>query len=236
MFQKTSYQIKAMITLQPLLDNDLIEKVVLDTYSREIERYGDSLIEETENLFFADSLAVLRFVSLLDEEDGGKYRMLFALRGIDMLLEDFNFSLAEKRELLKNTQSGFFKEFGGSSGLEKQLNDKYRKVQKEIFLHMNPDMDAENEIVEAVSIFKQRSTQLKPTADNILFKLENDKEEITKLLISYIHMFMNRLFIYNQRKYELVIYHFLERYYSSQLAIDKKKEMLVTQSSNLINK
>ena len=35
---------------------------------------------------------------------------------------------------------------------------------------------------------------------------------------------MNRLFIGNQRKYELVVYHFLKKYYTSQLAIAHKSE------------
>ncbi len=39
---------------------------------------------------------------------------------------------------------------------------------------------------------------------------------------SYIHMFLNRLFVTQQRKYELIVYHFLEKYYSSRIAITKQ--------------
>ena len=38
-------------------------------------------------------------------------------------------------------------------------------------------------------------------------------------------MFMNRLFIAQQRKYELVIYYFLEKYYTSAIATEKNDIM-----------
>ncbi len=210
--------------MQPLLDKGAINKILLDTYSREIERYGENLIEETEIIFYHDSLAVLRFISLIDGEEGEKYRILFGLRGIDILLNDFSLTLFEKRELLKRVQSAFFNEFGSDPGLQKQLNSKYRAFQKSIFSHLDPLQDETNEIEEGVAIFKTRSEMNEPIVKAILTKLsvDNRQEELFYLLSSYIHMFMNRLFISNQRKYELVLYHFLEKYYTSQDAIFKK--------------
>jgi thiopeptide-type bacteriocin biosynthesis protein len=219
-------QQKLMEILQPLLDADLIEKVALDTYVRELERYGDEIIEESESLFFNDSLAVLRFISLLDGEEFEKYRVFFAIRGIDNLLDDFSFSIAEKKDILKTIASGFLKEFGGHSSLEKQLNDKYRIQQKEIFSHMNPKFDIENEIEEAVDVFKKRSAMNRPVIEAILKKINNNALKRDDILRSYIHMFVNRLFVNNQRKYELAICHFLERYYTSQFAIAKKQELI----------
>ncbi len=212
------------IILQPLLDDNTLYKVVSDTYNREVERYGTDLIEDAETLFFNDSLSVLRFINLL--EDAEEYRLLFALRGIDMLLDDFHFSIIEKKELLKRLQAGFFKEFGADPALQKQLNEKYKKQQQQIFSHINAENDLKNEIEEAVAVFKIRSEMNVNVVHSILSKLPEDasKERLFDLLSSYIHMFMNRLFIAQQRKYELIVYHFLERYYSSQVAMMKGKQ------------
>jgi thiopeptide-type bacteriocin biosynthesis protein len=214
-----------MQMLQPLLDNGSIANIMLDTYSREVERYGADLIEDSEFLFFSDSLSVLRFINLLEGQQGNKYRMLFALRGIDMLLEDFGFSLLEKKELLKMLQTASFKEQGGSPALQKQLNEKYRKYQGSIFSHMDLIQDANNEIEEGIAIFELRSEMNLPIIRRVSLKLAGDgkREEIFRFLANHIHMFMNRMFIANQRKYELVIYHFLDKYYASKVAMTHKK-------------
>lgn len=213
-----------MQCLQPLLDNGTIDKVVLDSYVRELERYGGPLIEEAEDLFHHDSLAILRFINLLDGAEGEQYRFLFAMRGIDMLLKDFGLELEDRLLLARQIQTGFFREFGGHPQLQKALNDKYRKHQKTIFNHMDAEKDVANEIDEGVAIFEIRSESNEAVIRRLKEKTGEAKyrDTIFSLLPSYIHMFMNRLFIAQQRKYELVIYHFLERYYSSQLSIQKK--------------
>ncbi len=212
------------LSLQSELESGAISKISLDTYNRELERYGGAHIEFAEKIFFADSLAVLKFLNLLEGADENKYRLLFALRGIDILLNDFGYNLDEKQKLAKEIQLGFFKEFGAQPHLQKQLNEKYRAYQKEIFSHMDKEKDRENDIVEAVQIFEERSIMIKKLIQEHCDSL-NDVDRKSKYnywLPSYIHMFMNRLYIAQQRKYELVIYHFLEKYYSSRIALQNQ--------------
>ncbi|MFA6057238.1 MAG: lantibiotic dehydratase [Taibaiella sp.] len=215
-----------MKVLQFLVDNGTIEKVMLDTYNRELERYTPALIRHAETLFYHDSLAVLRFTNLLDGIDGEQYRMLFALRGIDLLLSDFEFSLEQKGTLAKKLQRNFFNEFGGQPVLQKQLNERYRKHQQFFVSHLNPEKDTEHEIEEAAAIFNIRSEMNKPVVEEIQNHLNKTEQtnKISDLLSSYIHMFMNRMYVAQQRKYELVVYHFLERYYTSRIAIAKKQK------------
>lgn len=218
-----------METLEPLLANNLISKVVLDTYSRELERYGASIIEEVESLFFNDSLAVLKFARLLDSPELEEYRFLFALRGADMLLTDFGYTTLAKKQLLKRLQSGYFREFGSDPNLQKQLNEKYRQKQKSIFSHMNADLDELNEIEEAVAVYQKRSAMNTLIEQAILLKSGNQTPS-DELMESLLHMYLNRLLVNNPRKHELVIYHFLEKYYSSQVAISTHvPQLAVTQ-------
>jgi thiopeptide-type bacteriocin biosynthesis protein len=194
----------------------------IETYSREIERYGGILTLQAEKIFFNDSLAVMRFISLLEETESDRYRLIFALRGIDILLDDFKLNLPEKQMLLNTIHDSFFREFGGHLELQKVLNAEYRSYKGDIFLHMNYREDVNNGIVEAVEIFTERSKQNVPVIME-LFE-QTTKEQLLALIPSYIHMFMNRLYIAQHRKYELLVYHFLKKYYSSQLAIEEGQQ------------
>lgn len=211
--------------INPLFENGIIDKVAIDTYCREIERYNEELIECAEQLFFNDSMAILKFLRLMREKESERERILFALKGIDMLLEDFNFSVTEKISLLKGMSLNYFNEFGGQGFLKSKLNNKYRMYQKDIFCRMGMNNGANEGFKAGCEILEQRSQKNADIANKIMLKLEKNgsKESLTKYLPSYIHMFMNRLFISNQRKYELVLYHFLLKYYSSMQAIAKKR-------------
>lgn len=216
-------QKKLFSKLYPHFESGVVHKVSLDTYKREISRYKNELITEVETIFYHDSLAVLKMIHLFGEiEDPEKYRMLMSLRGIDSLLSDFKLSIDEKHIFSKRIQQSFFREFGGSPNLQQQLNDKYRAQSKIIFSHMDSAKDEENAIEEAVCFYNIRSEFIRDTAIYIKERLTSI-EELYDLLSSLIHMFMNRLFLSQNRKYELLIYHYLERYYGSQKAILQNK-------------
>lgn len=205
------------------INNSLSFRVQTDTYEREIERYGASTIELSEDLFYYDSKATVDCVNLLEGEEGEKYRWLIAARGVDMLMNDFGLNLRNKSELIKYISSGFFTEFGGSKYLTTQLNDKYRTNMQDLRKFLDPTMDLENAIEEFVEIFNQRSGNICSVAKNIRSLSEKDpaSKQVHELLPAYIHMFLNRIFPSNQRKHELVIHHFLSKYYESQIAVRK---------------
>ena len=47
-----------------LIENNLISKIQTDTYNREIERYGETTMEDSESLFWYDSELVLAYLNL----------------------------------------------------------------------------------------------------------------------------------------------------------------------------
>lgn len=198
-----------------LKDQELIYKIQTDTYVREIERYGITTMELSETIFYFDSEAILNCIDLLEGEEGENFRWLLAARGINILLDDFGYTLTQKAALLKGIQKHFFEEFGGDQTLQTQLNDKYRQHMRQLSSFMDPQQDAANEIEEATALFDIRSQKIRT--------LIKDTGPLHELISSYIHMFLNRMLLSNQRKHELVIYHFLSKYYDSQLAITKKK-------------
>ncbi|HVI43848.1 MAG TPA: lantibiotic dehydratase [Chitinophaga sp.] len=208
-------------TLQAFVSN-----VKLDEYKRELERYTPLLIEDAESLFYNDSIAVLKFLACLhDGEYNRDYRLYFSLRGIDTLFNDFRLSLEQKHKLAEDMSNSFFEESGGSKQLRKQLNDKYRQQQKIIVHFMDETNDDDNNFRAPATILQERSYRNLPVVRDILEKSGGIDELPPSWLPSVVHMFMNRLFISQQRKYELLLYTFLERFYASSLARIKKNNM-----------
>lgn len=194
-----------------------VYRVQTDTYEREIERYGADTMLLSEAIFHYDSECVVGILDLLEEEEGENYRWMLALRGVNMLLDDFGYTLPEKSALLKMLQKSFFEEFGGEKSLLIQLNDKYREEMRKVSGILDPLQDGDNGIEAAVACFQTRSAGIREQLKGVHLTHPDD------LLCSYIHMFLNRILLSNQRKHELVIYHFLSRYYESMLAISKKQ-------------
>ncbi len=201
-----------------------IDKIIIDTYVREIERYGNDLIDDIELFFSADSFAVLQILDILSNELHIKKRLFVAIKGIDSMLNDFELPLTDKIILLKGMQSTFFNEFGAEPALLKQLNSRYRTLQREIFSILSEDerdLDGIRSICKQV--FSNRSIRYKNNVCNILNRSNTDNSIFYSLLQSLIHMFMNRLFISKQRHYELFIYHFLLKYYTSLEVLSENK-------------
>lgn len=92
----------------------LISEVVIDTYEREIVRYGGTqLIEDAEKYFFYDSRAVMKilYMQQLKKE---KFNLEYiGVSFVTMAMEAFRLSLKEREELLSSisNQSLYRKEF-----------------------------------------------------------------------------------------------------------------------------
>ncbi len=206
--------------LRPALDGGLVHKISYDTYVRELERYGADLIEATESVFHNDSVSVLRLIRHLAEEEADANRLFVALRGIDAMLDDFGLRGAAKRDLLRRTSDAFFREFGAAPALRKSLNEKYRQQRPMIFSLLDPANDGENGFERTAEILNERSRANSRIIGGIREVLrDNGGDRLSALIGDLIHLFMNRLLIGNHRKYELLAYHFLEKYYASQLVL-----------------
>ena len=208
-------------TFQHTADSSYVWNIQCDTYQREIERYGDNSISLVEDLFFIDSEYAIRLLHHLNEDNPEEHRWKLALLMIDSLLAVFSYDLPQKKELLNTISDNFKKEFGFTyHDASKQLNDKYRNYRKKI----EQAMSSENETSKTNEIIKARKHDLLPMA-NILTAMNKTGElsvDLNALLTSIIHMSMNRWFRSRNRLHELVIYDFLSRYYSSELAKLKK--------------
>lgn len=204
----------------PFVDDRRIRTMQLDTYEREVERYGgDQGIELSEALFEADSEAVLTIVTQLEGDQGATARWLLTLRGIDLLLQDLGFATLEaKLGIMSRVREEFGKEFRVENGLRHQLGERYRKERQAVEAILG-DRGAQD-YEPGYRAFERRSRAIAPIAEKLraLEKAEHLTVPMAAMVSSYVHMHANRLLRSHQRAQELVLYDFLCRSYESSKA------------------
>ena len=213
--------------LATYLENHLAWKIQTDTYIRELERYGSENIENSEMLFFYDSVTTLQILSLLEGDEGDEPRWQFALKGVDDLLNSFALTLSEKKDLMAKISANFKKEFNADNAEnKKQLGAKYRECRKKIDLALQAELNNEHEFYQVWQIFHERKRNLANCVTHINQLYACGKLSVHKsdLIASYIHMFLNRFLRSRQRMQEMVIYDLLHQYYKSILAKAKNEK------------
>ena len=207
--------------VKPYLENKLISSMQVDTYSRELERYGEKTIEYGETLFFYDCEMTLALLDIIEGDEGENFRWHFACMTVDNLLTDFELTESEKLELMNNLQYGFGKEFGMNDQLKIQLDKKFRAERQTIRSFLLKENDFYNPFYQ---IIEQKSLNTSPIISKII-RLHKSNElypNRNSLLSSYIHMLLNRIFKSKQRLNEMVVYSLLSRFYKTEIARKKK--------------
>jgi thiopeptide-type bacteriocin biosynthesis protein len=195
----------------------------IDTYEREIERYGgDDGMLLCESLFRADSDAVLAIQALLGGDEAADARWRLALRGMHLLLLDLGLGLNERRDLLASIRESFAEEHNINGSLEKELGAKFRKSRQELEWLMNATVEqaADSPLHPGFVVLAERSAKV---ATDVVALASLDKENrlhpsLSSIAGSLLHMHANRLLRSEARAQELVLYDFLARIYDSEVA------------------
>jgi lantibiotic biosynthesis protein len=211
--------------IQPFLQERLIWNIQNDTYKRELNRYGYQTIEQAENLFYHDSIAVLQFLALTEGDSREQLRWQWAIRAIDEWLNAFEYTIEQKFTILEQVKNSFHTEFKADKFLKEQLSNKYRVQKVAIEGIMEYNMDETNELYPLIKILKEKSAAIKPIVHQLkqMYEKQQLVPAINELMPSYIHMLVNRIVTSSPRQHELVIYDILFSYYRSAIAREKKK-------------
>ncbi len=190
---------------------DLIWKLQLDTYQREIERYGTEHIEDAERLFSFESNMIVHFLDMIDGDEGEELRWLFAIRALDRMLADFGYTEDEKLTHMERLKTGFGLEFGMNKFLKKQLDDKFRKNREKIAFFISFKAEDKPEYQPLLELLDYKSEESEATIASL--KKTANSMVIDNYLGSYAHMLMNRMFRSKNRLHEMVVYDLLYRHY-----------------------
>ncbi len=211
--------------LEPLLADGRIWRVQLDTYEREVERYGGPEgIGLAERLFQIDSESVLAILEMLEGDEGADLRWRLALRGVDMLLGDLRFDPETRMRVMRGMREGFSREFGGGKGLRVQLDQRFRQEWRSLTPLLDPAGDAASDLAPALEVLHQRSARNAPIVAE-LRDLEVSgrlNQSLAELAPSLVHMHVNRIIRSAQRAHEMVLYDFLYLLYESRAARERK--------------
>ena len=205
--------------LDPLVTDGRIGRWQLDTYVREVERYGGAVgIALAESLFGIDSAAVLDILASTDGDEGLVWRWKLAVCGVDLLLDALGFSPGRKCEWIRSRRDAFAREFAVDHRVRQQLGDKFRAERHgllELLELAHSDAAAD---YPALAALQRRTLILRPLADELSTAADRLSVSVDDLAASYAHMHLNRLLRSSRRAQEMVIYDLLDRIYRSQLA------------------
>jgi thiopeptide-type bacteriocin biosynthesis protein len=189
----------------------------VDTYEREVERYGglDGVVL-AERLFHADSEAVQAIVELLDGEEGADARWRLAVRGMDMLLTDVGLDLPRKLDLAKRAYRALSREFGvDTPRFRTELRKRFDPLRPELTGLLDPAGDESSPLAPALRVLRRRSVALEPVAAALQALAEDRRltRSLEDMASSYVHMHVNRMLRSAQRAQEMVLYDYLVRLY-----------------------
>ncbi len=212
--------------LAPAADAGLLWKIAVDTYEREVERYGGPhAIELAERLFHADSECCLSIVEALEGDAGTQATWRITLRGIDRLMDDLGLSLPEKLAAMTFARDGFGAEIGMDTAFQKRLGEKYRTHAAEIASLLDtPADDPDHMFGPAFEMIAKRSEAQVPLANELRALEAAGKlgQPMISLVHSFVHMHVNRMIRTSARIHEVVLYDFLRRRYEGQVARARK--------------
>lgn len=194
-------------------------RLQLDTYEREIERYGgEEGVEMAELIWHVDSEAVLALLSLLAGEAEAGTRWKLALAGIDTLITDAGLAGGERLALLERMRDGYARELGARAEVRRQLAERLRGWRPELERLLDPAAEVPGVLGAGREVLAARSQYLAPLFTGLREKAAAGRvtAPLDALAGSYAHLFANRLLRSDARAHEMVLYDFLLQLHRSR--------------------
>ena len=187
--------------LNKYTENKFIKNVVMDSYKRELERYGGGLILTFERVFYLDSKLVINILKHVQASSKQNKKWLYCIIIIDIYLDAFGFSDDLKIKFSETMKDNFSNEFYTNKHINKFINEKYSHYSEEITNLL--ESYKEKFLDFNINQFKKYVTkEIKNFSDL-------DENIKMKYLSSVVHMHIIRLMgPHNNRLYELIIYNF----------------------------
>lgn len=198
-------------SFSPLLANGWMSRVQLDTYVRELERYGGVAgVKLAEEIFCADSDAVAALLPLVQSDPALRWQL--SVFGTDALLTDLGFDTAGKARVLER----LVQLYGGELRVDRNVRDQLAKQTRVRREAVSTILSTAND-QPWTATYRQRSARVRPVG-GALRELDVAFDELAS---SYLHMHLNRWFRSTPRAQEFVVYDLLHRWLLSQLARDR---------------
>jgi len=205
-------------TLKTYLANRIVAKIVIDTYQRELERYGEGNIWHIETLFSVNSWAVLNVHRQHFMQEAVYWQA--GIKLVDDLLDDIGLGLEGKYAIYKQLYDASWKNQPVNTVTNAALSMKYRQNTPDINRRMALPLDYDNTIQ-----WVGREVQQQALAA-IVANASSGGPSLERIVSSIIHMCYNRMFPTSQNAIEMVIYYMMHKFYKSKAAQELTKTKL----------
>lgn len=200
----------------------MIWQTQIDSYQREINRYGGNLnITFAEKIFYYDSVCILNVLKNININDN--IRWLVGLKLVIDTFKAFNLRDEDILRISNNLTLQMQSEFEITKEYKKNIDAKYRKHREDIeYLVYNGNLNQSKYMIIDLHL-QERFINFKIIVDEMkLSELGLTNEYIDSIISSYTHMSLNRLFSNKQRLQEMIIYNYVYKAYKSVIARGSK--------------
>ncbi len=204
----------ALTLLEEKLRADLVKgtvhRIQVDTYERELERYGNTRMADAEHFFCCSSELVMAWLKTQDENGTLMDQFTFALYTLHLLLEAF-FPCADQRlSVVKASADHFLHEYSNPKVIRFRLDARYRQLRKPVeHVLADPDFLKKYRLGRKMKAVYVAVAAFAPVA-------VPHEHLRTSLVTDLLHMHLNRIFTSEPRKHELACYHLLYKYLLTQ--------------------
>ncbi len=207
------------VAAAPLLADGALWRVQLDTYEREVERYGGRAgIELCEDIFWHDADAALAIVEQLDGDAGAEARWQLALVSAERLLDALGADAASRQRVFAGGKAALAAEFRAGAPLLEAIGARWREHEARLTELLAPGRAAVpgEPLAAGLAAIDRRDLAVR--------RLRADERGpmiasmLERVAWSLVHMSCNRLLHASARAQELVIYELLRRWHGRQRA------------------
>ncbi|MDN3548912.1 lantibiotic dehydratase [Mucilaginibacter aquaedulcis] len=192
---------------------ELVKAFQVDSYHRELERYGTDLIGQVERYFEASSNLVLELGTGNEGVPLSEFQAAFWVTY--HLLVVFLPVESERSGFLSQVTTGFFSEFGGAKLLKVDMDARFRVLRTDLVAAM--ELPGSSVGLNQACI---QELEKLLTVARIITNAAEAKTSIEKtgLFADLIHMHLNRAFRDHPREQEFLVYHCLQKHLISERA------------------
>jgi len=204
--------------LKEYVNARMVFKVMLDTYTREIERYGSSNILDVEKLFFYNSLEVIHL--LREHAENSTVLWLSALQLINTFYDQLGYGWEEKHRVSRLFLDWAEKKISPGPASKEEIKKRYRENSPQIHQWItSPGTKTAPPLSKDIPCQEE-------CLQHIVARYPPNSVEKDLILASLLHMMFNRLFSANQNTIEMVCYAMMEKYCRSRSAISKQSQKI----------
>lgn len=198
------------LLLERIKQNKLIYKLItslqIDTYEKEMIRYGKRSIEKIEKIFYIDSTICL---CILEAEKDINIRWLKSIALVSLYLKLAGMSHQRSFSIMEKCANSFATVFNPNKKEFKKINEFYATNKHQIRKYCEEPEANLNLPIQFITFLTNQLDELKHSSR---FKKEPDLNNIYK---DIIHMSLNRILTTNPNKNEFIIYEILKIFYKS---------------------